>query len=236
MKTNHLIFIVFLVCIPAACSAVTIIEPPCGHAYCGTSGYSWTDSSESTPYMVLTITSSGEYAFARANFPEFRVRVESSGVTLDGKGVTMQQIRGKKDLNLKNIHVNYDGEFGKSTYFPYAISECYDIVNSSIVVSNFVRNSGKGSNQPHFVYGIGELYGTIDKTTTIAVTLPAQADNYYYTAVGFGHVYGTISGGTFTVTNSGKDGGQANAVGVHVGSKGTISIVCCCITCISVVS
>ena len=199
---------------------VTVIQPDCGSSC---KGYSWSGS-------TVTITAPGEYAFAKnANFPnKIVVSVESSGVTLDGAGVTILQIAGKPDLDLKNITIYADDP----SVLDYAISECRNVENSSIVIisrdtTRAVRNDAAG---------IGTLYGKIDDITSITVTSTRYAYGVKEVAktgiisggtftmrgdsasAGVGDVYGTISGGTFTVT-----GGDVAAVVFRLHEGGTIS-------------
>ena len=149
--------------------------------------------------VSLTITEPGEYVFARnANFPDNIVlEINSAGVTVDGRGVTFAGIAGKSDLDLKNINLYFDE---KKNMPGLPITECRDIKDSSIVTAGTSTMNIRG-------FGIGKLYGNID-TTKITVTcyplipiagqgagLPAGP----CAASAINEVYGTVSGGTFTV-------------------------------------
>ena len=165
-----IIIILIIVALFAGNTAqTTVILPDCG-SNCG--GYEWSGS-------TLLITKPGEYAFS-ANVPgDISIEVQSTGVTLDGSGVTLLHgILGQPDLDLKNVTIYVDDpDFSDS-----AITECRNIENSSIVIT-----SG------NVVAGIGAVYGNIDDTTSITVMGRDRAFGVY-------EVYGTISGGTFTVT------------------------------------
>ncbi|MDR2855108.1 MAG: hypothetical protein LBV40_02985, partial [Methanomicrobiales archaeon] len=78
--------------------------------------------------------------------------------------------------------------------------------------------------------GIGKLYGNIDDTTTITVT----GQSYYqgvagqiYQMSGVSELYGTISGGTFTIISKGNDGHAFGVASVKEGatiSGGTFTV------------
>jgi len=139
-------------------------------------GYSWSTQND------LRITSPGVYTFADDDFPDLAIHVESSGVTLDGKGVVIRRIDGQPDLNLQNILLYSD----RLAFSGSAITACNDIVDSSIFVKSL--NS---------IHGIGSLYGEINSTTSITVESIDSSAN------GIANLYGTISGGIFTVTGAG---------------------------------
>jgi len=181
MILRHFIFllvVVSLMSIPAA-GAVTVIQPGVDGA-----GYFWSGS-------TVSIVLPGEYRFA-ANLPgNTVVDVRSSEVTLDGRNVPIHRIIGQPDLDLRNIAIYVD----EPNYRGPAISRCRNIVNSSIFVKSF------SIPVLEFV-GIGSLYGNIDDTSSI--TLDGSQHNYSH-FYGVDTLYGTISGGTFTVANRGGE-------------------------------
>ena len=199
MKACHLSFllVVVCICIPVICSAAEICPDGQSSRNCAIESYSWAGS-------TVVITEPGEYTFTRrANFPDdMSIEVSSFGVILDGSGVTLRQIIGKPDLDLKNITIFIDDpEFSDA-----AITECRNIVDSSISVTSESEISG-----------IGRLYGTIDDTTSITVTTTGTFGNAY----GVRHILdtGTISGGTFTVTSQ-----EGMAFGIYkIQDDGTVS-------------
>jgi len=175
-----------MLCLPVASSA-TVIQPPC---YCTNDpsrchtceypGYSIFGSS-STGYSV-SIDSPGDYSFSGSLSNIRSVSVHSSGVSLDGSGVTIGVIYGRPDLDLRNIRIESTGGTG--------ISACRHIERSTIVVS--------GSS---FATGIGNLHGTLDDTVTITVSSS--------TSTGFSSAYGVsgsgvVSGGEINVWVPGK--------------------------------
>jgi hypothetical protein len=197
------LFIIFVVLFAGytAVTGVTVIKP-CGKSTCSTSSYEWDGSTR------LTITSPGEYEFANEKFPDgFYVFLESEGVTLDGRGVTLGGIDGDKTLNLKNMKIDVTIRRNDDFFEGAAITECNNIENSSIVIAS----NGYGAG---WVIGIEDLYGNIDDTTTITIT--SQNDGVF--GVFSVREGATISGGTFTITS------QAMAYGVETVYEGaTIS-------------
>jgi len=191
MRVRHLSFLfvtLLFICVSIVCSAEVILPyPDGGH------GYKWLGSSD------LHIISSGEYAFSDASFSDIIVHVQSSGVRLDGLNAGIRRINGRSDLNLKNINIYID----EYDYSGSAISECHDIVGSSIVLK---------SNQE--VAGIGILYGTIDDTIITVHSTGAR---------GIVEVYGIISGGEFTVTGQRLAFGIGTAYGTISGGIFTVS-------------
>jgi len=165
-------------------SAVTVITYPATG-----DEYEWSGS-------TVSIVSPGEYEFAKSDIPDnITIHVNSNGVTLDGSHVTIKQINGNSELNLKNITIHIDDP----DYSGAAINRCFDIVNSSISVK---------SNQE--VSGIDGLYGNMDDTTIIIESRTS--------AVGVEYVFGSISGGKFTII------GEEDAVGVsHLYGNSEIS-------------
>ena len=181
-------------------SKTTVIKPDCRSRDCG--GYYWGERDSLGMYM-LTITKPGEYTFLKnARFPSrIGIYVASSGVTLDGSGVTLTFIIGQPDLDLKNITIDDNSYFDASYSSGTAITECRNIKNSSIHIAATSQ-----------VTGIENLYGTMDGTTSITVISGVNS------AYGVSIVDGTISGGTITV----RGGYQAYGV-YRVNNTGTIS-------------
>ena len=186
MKAPHLKFvlIVLVFCIPVACSAVTINPYPTTDT-----GYSWDGPSE------LHVTAPGSYDF-ETNDQKIIVYVDSSGVTLDGRNISILRIEGKPDLKLDHITIDVSDPAHRG----YVISDCEDISNSSISVRSREE-----------LIGIGTLYGKIDDTTIIE--LLGSSTTYGIETVSSS---GVISGGTFTISSTG------NVYGIHT-VDGTIS-------------
>ena len=195
MKTTSFLLTLMLICIPMACSAAMICPEGASDQGCTTGSYSWGGT-------TVTITASGEYTFAASVPPTTSVKVASSGVTLDGTDVTLRQIDGKTDLNLKNIKIISSGT---------AITECGNIENSSIEVKSSSWASGIGSlhgkmdnttitveSTGGYAFGVEDVYGT-GTISGGTFTVTSQNTNAY----GVRDLVGTISGGTFTVTSSG---------------------------------
>ena len=186
---------------------------------CDTPGYGWLEEGG------VGITEPGTYTFASNVRNGIRVSVQSSGVTIDGTGITLGVIAGRDDLDLKNMNIHVD-------YYPYgsAITGCRNIENSRIVV-----RSGTTS----WVYGIQTLYGVMENTTiTVENTGTGSASGVSSVsdggaisggafavtsqeggATGVTSLSGTISGGTFTVTSQNRE-----AYGVRIVSGNGIAI------------
>jgi hypothetical protein len=201
MKALLIIFLVVLVfvSISMACDAAVICPEGQYFRECATDSYSWNG-------LTLRITKPGEYTFAHANFPDdISIKVIALGVTIDGTGVTLRQIDGAYALDLKNVSIYIDD----SQFSGPAITECQNIVNSSI----FVKSRSN-------VSGIGILDGSIDDTTSITVqNIHPPGTISQSSAYGIDTVHGTIFGGKITVTSTSQKG-RAYGIGEV---RGTIS-------------
>ena len=177
-------------------SSAVVIEP-------GKSGegYSW-----SSDGSILTITgASHKYTLSSAISNRITINVDADKVTLDGNNVPITGIRGNPTLDLVNVHVDggISHRFESSEeYFEdsklkyelfYGITECRNIKNSSIIVKRDTRLE-----DGYDVYGIGVLYGNLDDTTTVTVTVPI-GDFLTPTAIGVVTDSGIVSGGKFTL-------------------------------------
>jgi hypothetical protein len=177
--------------IPTTNPSIVICSEGVSDQGCAIGKYSWSG-------LTVTITKPGEYRFAANVQNDISIEVISSGVTIDGDGVTVRHIAGQPDLDLKNIIIDVDDP----NYPDSAITECRNIVNSFI----FVRSASE-------IAGIGRLYGNIDETTSITIMSTARS------AYGVRTADGTISGGRFTITSH-----NGSAYGVYeLSGNGVIS-------------
>ena len=139
MKVHYFsLLLVLFVFIPVISSALVIQPYPDSGE-----GYFWYNQTE------VHLTSSGDYEFADANFPErLMVEVESLGVAIDGNNVNIGHIKGQPDLNLQNIKIHRKPglQIHIDTDDGAIITECNNIENADFVSIGTVHGTMKNSN------------------------------------------------------------------------------------------